>query len=372
MVVGIPKEIKNRENRVAIVPAGVKALVASGHRVLVQNRAGLGSGITDEMYQRAGATLVESAQEVWGTADMIVKVKEPLEAEFSLMRKNQVLFTYLHLAAEKKLTEELVNRQVTSIAYETIQETDNSLPLLRPMSEVAGRMSAQIGAFYLQSSWDQSNSGKGILLGGIPGVIPGHVVVIGGGVAGANAAMVALGMGAVVTVIDQDTRRLEYLEHSFKGRIQTLMSNIDNIEESVTKADLLIGSVLVPGARAPKLVTQKTISQMAPGSVIVDIAVDQGGCVETCRPTSHESPTYIVDEVIHYCVTNMPGAVARTSTFGLTNATLKYLLQLADKGAENAARSSIAIKRGFNTYQGKVVHELVAQAHGLRYDPLSL
>lgn len=372
MIVGIPKEVKNRENRVAIVPAGVKALVGAGHKVLIQTGAGLGSGITNESYQKAGATLIQSAAEIWGSADMIVKVKEPLESEFSLMKKNQTLFTYLHLAAEKTLTEELVKRQVTGIAYETIQETDNSLPLLRPMSEVAGRMSAQIGAFYLQSSWDQSNSGKGILLGGIPGVMPGHVVVIGGGVAGANAAMVALGMGAVVTVIDQDTKRLEYLEHSFKGRIQTLMSNIDNIEESVVKADLLIGSVLVPGAKAPKLVSRKTISQMSPGSVVVDIAVDQGGCVETCKPTSHESPTYIVDNVIHYCVTNMPGAVARTSTFGLTNATLKYLLQIADKGPESAAKSNIAIRRGFNTYQGQVVHEHVANAHGSRFAQLEL
>lgn len=372
MIVGIPKEIKNRENRVAIVPAGVKALVHSGHKVLIQNNAGLGSGITNEAYQKAGATLINSAAEVWGASDMIVKVKEPLADEFPLMKKNQVLFTYLHLAAEKKLTDELVSRQVTSIAYETIQETDNSLPLLRPMSEVAGRMSAQIGAFYLQSSWDPSNSGKGILLGGIPGVMPGHVVVIGGGVAGANATMVALGMGAVVTVIDQDTKRLEYLEHSFKGRIQTLMSNIDNIEESVVKADLLIGSVLVPGARAPKLVSRKTISQMNPGSVVVDIAVDQGGCVETCKPTSHENPTFIVDNVIHYCVTNMPGAVARTSTYGLTNATLKYLLQIADKGAEGAAKNSLPIRRGFNTYQGQIVHEHVANAHGLRFNALEI
>lgn len=372
MIVGIPKEIKNRENRVAIVPAGVKSLVGSGHKVIIQKNAGTGSGITDEMYQKAGATLIGSAAEVWGSADMIVKVKEPLQDEFQFMKKNQVLFTYLHLAAEKKLTDELVNRQVTSIAYETIQETDNSLPLLRPMSEVAGRMSAQIGAFYLQSSWDQTNSGKGILLGGVPGVMTGHVVVIGGGVAGANAAMVALGMGAHVTVIDQDTRRLEYLEHIFKGRIQTLMSNIDTIEESCIKADLLIGSVLVPGARAPKLVPRKIVSQMTPGSVIVDIAVDQGGCVETCKPTSHESPTYIVDNVIHYCVTNMPGAVARTSTYGLTNATLKYLLQIADKGAEGAAKANIAIRRGFNSYQGQIVHEHVATAHGLKYQALEL
>nr|AIA15929.1 alanine dehydrogenase [uncultured bacterium] len=372
MIVGVPKEIKNRENRVAIVPAGVRALVGAGHKVLIQKNAGSGSGITDEMYTRAGANLINSADEVWGASDMIVKVKEPLAEEFPRMKKGQVLFTYLHLAAEKRLTEELSNRGVTGIAYETMQETDNSLPLLRPMSEVAGRMSAQIGAFYLQSSWDQSNSGKGILLAGVPGVTPGHVVIIGGGVAGTNAAQVALGMGALVTVIDMDVRRLEYLEHIFGGRILTLMSNIDNIEESVVKADLLIGSVLVPGARAPKLVSRKTISQMSPGSVVVDIAVDQGGCVETCKPTSHESPTYIVDNVIHYCVTNMPGAVARTSTYALTNATLKYLLQIAEKGAEKAGKDNLAIRRGFNTYQGSIVHENVAQAHGMKYNNLQL
>jgi alanine dehydrogenase len=371
VIIGVPKEIKNRENRVGLVPAGVRSLTNNGHKVLVQKSAGLGSGISDQAFERAGAKLVPDAAEVWA-ADMVIKVKEPLEAEFKHLRPKQVVFTYLHLAAERRLTEELIEKKVTSIAYETIQEQDNSLPLLRPMSEVAGRMSVQVGAYYLQSSWDANHSGKGILLGGVPGVIPGHVVVLGGGVAGSNAAKVALGMGAMVTIIDQDLRRLEYLEHIFDGRILTLMSNLDNIEESCLKADLLIGSVLIPGARAPKLVSRKTISQMQPGSVVVDIAVDQGGCIETCRPTSHENPTFIVDNVVHYCVTNMPGAVARTSTFALTNTTLKYALQIADKGAEAAARDNVAIRRGFNTYAGRLVHTQVSEAHNLPYTALEI
>jgi alanine dehydrogenase len=368
VLVGIPKEIKNRENRVGIVPAGVRAFAAQGHKVLVQKGAGIGSGISDEQFRNAGAQIVDTAQEVWA-ADMVMKVKEPLADEFKFLRPNLILFTYLHLAAEKKLTEELVEKKVTGIAYETIQEADNSLPLLRPMSEVAGRMSIQIGAYYLQSSWDQVNSGKGVLLAGVPGVMPGHVTVIGGGVAGSNAAMVALGMGAQVTIIDMDVRRLEYLEHIFNGRLTTLMSNMDNIEESVKNSDLLIGSVLVPGAKAPKLVSRKTISQMKPGSVVVDIAVDQGGCVETCRPTSHENPTFLVDGIVHYCVTNMPGAVSRTSTFALTNVTLKYALQIAEKGPEGAAKSSLAIRKGFNTIGGKLIYQQIAEAHAMPFTP---
>jgi len=369
VIVGVPKEIKNRENRVGLVPAGVRAFVHNGHKVLVQKGAGLGSGIPDSDYEKAGGQIVPAATDAW-SADLVIKVKEPMEAEYGLMRRDQILYTYLHLAAEKRLTQELLERRVTGIAYETIQESDNSLPLLRPMSEVAGRMSVQIGAYYLQSSWDLNHAGKGVLLGGVPGVAPGHVVVIGGGVAGSNAAMVALGMGARVTILDLDVRRLEYLEHVFRGRIFTLMSNIDNIEESVTKADLVVGSVLVPGARAPKLVTTKMVHQMKPGSVVVDIAVDQGGCVETCRPTSHEEPTFVVNDVVHYCVTNMPGAVARTSTFALTNSTLRYGLLIADKGPEAAAKQSLAIKKGFNTYQGKTVYQQVALAHELPYTPL--
>lgn len=371
MVVGLPKEIKNRENRVGLIPAGVRALTSAGHKVLVERGAGRGSGILDEQFSRAGATLVSTAEDAWST-DMVVKVKEPLEPEFRFLRPNLTLFTYLHLAAEKRLTEILIEQKVTGIAYETIQESDGSLPLLRPMSEVAGRMAVQVGAYYLQSSWDRDNSGKGILLGGVPGVAPGKVAILGAGVAGTNAAKVALGMGALVTVLDVNPHRLEYLEHIFDGRILTLMSNMDTIEESVSHADLVVGAVLIPGARAPKLVTRKTISQMAPGSVLVDVAVDQGGCTETCRPTSHENPTFQVDGVTHYCVTNMPGAVSRTSTYALTNVTLKYALQLAERGPEKAAQGSLAIRKGFNTYRGACVHHEVAESHGLSYKPLEL
>jgi alanine dehydrogenase len=370
MIIGVPKEIKNRENRIGLVPAGARALVAHGHRVLVEKGAGVGSGNPDELYTRAGAEIV-SRDAAW-SAEMVIKVKEPQESEFTYLRKDLILFTYLHLAAEARLTEELVKKQVTGIAYETIQESDHSLPLLRPMSEVAGRMSSQVGAFYLQSSWGNTNSGKGILLGGVPGVHPGRVVILGGGVAGANAAKVALGMGAIVRVIDQDAKRLEYLEHVFDGRIITLMSNYDTIEESVLKADLVIGAVLIPGAKAPKLISRKLISQMEPGSVVVDIAVDQGGCIETCRPTSHENPTFITDGIIHYCVTNMPGAVSRTSTFALTNATLKYALLIADNGPIEAAQKFNSIKLGFNTYQGHLVHDQIAIAHNMKYTPLEL
>lgn len=371
MIIGVPKEIKNRENRVAIVPSGVRAFVHAGHKVLVQKGAGLGSGIPDSTYQNAGATIVPTDADAW-SAEMVIKVKEPLSSEFQFMRPGQILYTYLHLAAEKKLTVELMERRVTGIAYETIQELDGSLPLLRPMSEVAGRMSVQVGAFYLQSSWAEGKTGRGILLGGVPGVIPGRVVVIGGGVAGSNAARVAAGLGAIVTIIDVDPRRLEYLEDVIDGRVITLMSNHDNIAESVAKADLVVGAVLVTGAKAPKLVTREMIKTMNPGSVIADIAIDQGGCVETCRPTSHEDPVYIEENVVHYCVTNMPGAVARTSTFALTNVTLRYALKIAELGADRAAAQNAAIRKGFNTHQGKLVYEQVASAHGLPYTELAL
>ncbi len=369
MKIGVPKEIKNREQRVGMLPSGVRALVAAGHEVWVQNGAGTGSGFADEAYREAGAKMVQNAADAW-SAEMVVKVKEPLPEEFTFLRPNLLLFTYLHLAADKRLTDALLETKTTGIAYETIQELDGSLPLLRPMSEVAGRMSVQVGAYYLQSSWDKEMTGKGVLLGGVPGVHPGRVVVLGGGVAGSNAAKVALGMGAIVRVLDIDERRLEYLEHVLGDRIITLMSNYDNIEESVTNADLVIGTVLRAGAKATKLVSRKMISQMKPGSVVVDVSVDQGGCVETCRPTSHEAPTFLVDGVIHYCVTNMPGAVARTSAHALTNATLRYTLALASKGPERAAQQFPAIALGFNTYQGHLVSEPVAQAHGLQSRPL--
>ncbi len=369
VIIGIPKETKNREKRVSILPTGVRALVESGHKVLVQKGAGIGSGIPDSMYSNAGAILVDRAADAW-SADMVVKVKEPLPPEFGFLRQGQILFTYLHLAAEKEVTEELLNRKVTSIAYETIQERDGTLPLLRPMSEVAGRMSVQIGAYYLQSSWHEDFAGKGVLLGGTPGVLPGKVVIIGGGVAGTNAAQIALGMGAVVTILDIDVKRLEYLEHVLSGRVLTLMSNIYNIHESVSQADLVVGSVLVPGAKAPKLVSEKTVESMSPGSVIVDIAIDQGGCVSTCHPTSHEKPIFIKHDVIHYCVTNMPGAVARTSTFALTNATLPYVLKIANLGPIKAARQYPSIKLGFNTHEGHLVQEEVAKANNLSFTPL--
>ncbi len=371
MIVGVPKEIKNRENRVGMLPTGVRALTAAGHKVLVQKNAGLGSGIPNEAFEAAGAKMLDSASDIWA-ADMVVKVKEPLETEFTHLRPGQILFTYLHLAAERRLTEELIEKKVTAIAYETIQEANNNLPLLRPMSEVAGRMSVQVGAYYLQSSWGSDQAGRGVLLGGVPGVLPGRVTVIGGGVAGCNAAQVALGMGAIVTILDIDPKRLEYLDHVLKGRCLTLMSNIDNIDESVSKADLVIGSVLVPGARAPKLVSEKTIMKMAPGTVVVDIAVDQGGCIETCRPTSHEAPTFVKHGVTHYCVTNMPGAVARTSTFALTNVTLPYALKIANQGPEAAGRGHGPLRLGFNTIQGKLVHESVSQSHNLPFTKLEL
>lgn len=371
MIVGVPKEIKNRECRVGLLPSGVRALVENGHKVLVETNAGRGTGVIDKTYEAAGATVVPTASDAWA-ADMVIKVKEPLPAEFEFLCPEKILYTYLHLAAEPQLTRALMEKRVTGIAYETIQEPDRSLPLLTPMSEVAGRMSVQVGAYYLQSSWDESSTGKGVLLGGVPGVLPGKVVILGGGVAGSNAAKMALGMGALVTIIDRDVRRLEYLEDVLGGRCLTLMSNYYTIEQSVAKADLLVGAVLVPGAKAPRLVPREMISKMQPGSVVVDISVDQGGCVETCHPTSHEKPTYLVDGVIHYCVTNMPGAVANTSTYALTNATLKYALEIANKGAEKAAKENLAIKLGYNTYQGKLVHDQIALAHNLEYTALEL
>lgn len=364
MIIGVPKEIKNREKRVGLVPSGVRALVDAGNQVKVQRGAGEGAGMVDGMYREAGATIVPNAADAWD-AEMVIKVKEPLSQEFELMKPGQILYTYLHLAAERELTDALLEHKVTGIAYETIQESDNSLPLLRPMSEVAGRMSVQVGAYYLQSSWDENASGKGILMGGVPGVVPGRVVVLGAGVAGANATKVALGMGAQVTLFDINMPRLEYLDHVLPGRLITRMSNYDNIREEVKNADLVIGTVLLPGAKAPKLVTREMVSSMAPGSVIVDVSVDQGGCTETVKPTSHESPTFTVDGVVHYCVTNMPGAVAKTSTIALTNVTLRYALTIAKLGAEKAAQQFPAIAKGFNTYQGKVVHSQVAAAHDM-------
>jgi alanine dehydrogenase len=366
MIVGLPKEVKDNEYRVGLVPAGVKALTIAGHKVIVQRSAGEGSGITDDEYTKAGAGLADTAEEVWAGANLVVKVKEPIPSEFGFLREDLILFTYLHLAPARELTRAMINSGVTGVAYETITNDQGHLPLLTPMSEVAGRMSIQVGATYLE----KTNGGRGVLLGGVPGVAPGRVTVIGGGVVGTNAAKMAVGMGAAVIIIDRDLERLRYLDDIFGSRIRTLSSNPYTIHESVAQSDLVVGSVLVPGAAAPKLVTREMLRDMARGSVIVDVAVDQGGCIETTRPTTHSQPTYYVDNVLHYGVTNMPGAVPRTSTFALTNVTLPFALQLANHGAVEALRRSPHLKNGANTFRGKVVYEAVAKDQGLEHTPV--
>ena len=363
MIIGVPKEIKISENRVGLTEAGVRQLVKEGHVVLVEKDAGLGSRISNESYTQAGAKLVDSAKELYGKAEMVMKVKEPLPDEYELLRENQILYTYLHLAAEPKLTKVLCERKVKSIAYETIQAADGSLPLLTPMSEVAGRMATQIGAFYLQ----KDHGGKGILLGGVTGVKPGKVTIVGGGVVGINAAKMAVGLGADVTILDVNAARLEYLDDIFGGRLTTLFSNALNVEESVIESDLVVGAVLVTGAKAPQLVTKDMIARMQPGSVVVDVAVDQGGCIETCRPTSHTNPTYDVSGVIHYCVPNMPGVVARTSTYALTNVTFRYASMLAAMGVEDAVAKDPALAKGLNVYGGYVCYEPVARDLKMEY-----
>ena len=363
MIIGVPKEIKISESRVGLTEAGVKQLIQEGHTVYVEKDAGLGSRIPNEAYLQAGAKLLDSAKEIYAKSDMIWKVKEPLPDEYELMRPNQILYTYLHLAAEPKLTKVLCERKVKSIAYETIQVADGSLPLLTPMSEVAGRMATQIGAFYLQ----KDHGGKGILLGGVTGVKRGKVTIIGGGVVGINAAKMAVGLGADVTVLDVNHRRLEYLDDVFQGRLTVLHSNSQNIEASVVESDLVVGGVLVTGWKAPILVTKSMIERMQPGSVVVDVAVDQGGCIETCRPTSHQNPTYDVNGVTHYCVPNMPGVVARTSTYALTNATFKYGSMLAQMGVEDAIAKNEALFKGLNVYNGYVCYEPVARSLNMEY-----
>src|SRR6478672_7601530 len=353
MIVGVPKEIKNKENRVGMVVAGVRALTQAGHKVLVQHNAGVGAGITDDDYRKAGGTILETAKEIFDKADMVVKVKEPLPEEYPLLRENQILYTYLHLAADERLTKALMERKITSIAYETIQPADGSLPLLAPMSAVAGRMATQIGATYLQ----HDHGGKGLLLGGVTGVERAKVVILGGGVVGINAAKMAVGLGAQVTILDVNVHRMDYLSDIFGNEITTLFSNSEQVEKAVTSADLVIGAVLVPGAKAPKLVTREMVSRMAAGGVIVDVAVDQGGSVETCRPTSHEHPTYTVDGVVHYAVPNMPGAVPRTSTYALTNVTLKYAMMLANLGWKEACARDEALRKGVNILNGKVSYK---------------
>ncbi len=363
MIVGLPKEIKDNEYRVGLTPAGVRALSDCGHQVIVEKSAGAGSGFEDPLYQKAGGQIIDSADEVWAEAEMIVKVKEPIEPEYSRMRAGQLLFTYLHLAPDRELTSQLLKRKVTGIAYETITDRKGGLPLLTPMSEVAGRMAIQVGAHYLE----KMAGGRGILLGGVPGVPAARVVILGGGVVGTNAAKIAVGMGSHVTIIDNNLDRLRELDDIFLSKISTLASSAYMIHDAISNADLIIGAVLVPGASAPRLVTRNMLKDVPNGAVIVDVAVDQGGCIETTHPTTHSNPTYYVEGVLHYCVANMPGAVPRTSTFALTNATLPYTLKLANKGFFDAIRSDPGLKAGVNTYAGHCAYQAVAEAQGLAY-----
>jgi alanine dehydrogenase len=362
MIIGIPKEIKEQEQRVALLPSAASQLTRRGHSVVVQKNAGIGSGYPDDDYVKAGAEIVDQAKEVFARADMIVKVKEPLEAEFPLLRKGQILFTYLHLAASKSLTEALLKSGVTGIAYETIQ-VDHRLPLLEPMSEIAGRMSVVMGANFLA----KYNGGSGVLLGGVPGVLPGGVIVVGGGTSGVNAARMAAGLGADVTILDVDLERLRYLDLSLISA-NTLYSSEANLLEMMPECDLLIGAVLLPGAKAPKLITRQMLRKMKPGSVLVDISIDQGGCAETSRPTTHLDPVYVEEDVTHYCVANMPAAYARTATQALTNVTFRYVELLADLGLEGACKKQPALIGGINTRDGRLTCKAVADAHGLKYE----
>ena len=366
MIIGLPKEIKDNEYRVGLTPAGVRALTDANHKVLVETKAGEGSGFEDVLYERAGAKIIKSDDDVWAEAEMIVKVKEPIAPEYPRMREGQLLFTYLHLAPDNKLTEELLNRKVTGVAYETITDRRGTLPLLTPMSEVAGRMAIQVGAQYLE----KMSGGRGILLGGVPGVPAARVVILGGGVVGTNAAKIAVGMGSHVTIIDNNLDRLRELDDIFLSKISTLASSAYMIHDALMTADLIIGAVLVPGASAPRLVTRNMLKDVTDGAVIVDVAVDQGGCVETTHPTTHSDPTYYVEGVLHYCVANMPGAVPRTSTFALTNATLPYALKLANLGFKAAVLSDSGLTEGVNTYAGKLTYQAVALSQGRAYTPL--
>lgn len=363
MIIGVPKEIKISENRVGLTEKGVKQLVAEGHKVFVENNAGLGIQISNQDYEEAGAEILATAEDVYKKSEMIIKVKEPLPQEYDLMQENQILYTYLHLAAEPKLTRVLCERKVKAIAYETIQLDNGSLPLLVPMSAVAGRLATQIGAYYLQ----KDHGGKGILLGGVTGVPRGRTTIVGGGVVGINAAKMAVGLGSEVTILDVNHHRLEYLDDVFQGKVRTLYSSMVNIEESVRESDLVIGAVLIPGSKAPHLVTKEMIHTMSEGSVVVDVAVDQGGCIETCKPTTHAEPTYEVGGVIHYCVTNMPGVVAKTATYALTNMTMKYASMIASMGVEEAVQKDRYLLKGLNVYDGYVSYEPVARDLGLEY-----
>jgi alanine dehydrogenase len=366
VIVGLPKEIKDNEYRVGLTPAGVRALTDAGHKVIVERSAGEGSGFDDALYERAGASIIENTDDVWAGAEMIVKVKEPIEPEYPRMKEGLLLFTYLHLAPDPKQTRALLEHKVTGVAYETITDRKGTLPLLTPMSEVAGRMAVQVGAQYLE----KMNGGRGVLLGGVPGVPAARIVIIGGGVVGTNAAKIAVGMGAQVTIVDKNLDRLRELDDIFLSKISTLASSAYAIHGAIAEADLIIGAVLVPGAAAPKLVTREMLKDVMKGAVIVDVAVDQGGCIETTRPTTHSNPTYYVEDVLHYCVANMPGAVPRTSTFALTNATLPYALRIANRGFLQAIAADPGLKEGVNTYAGKLTYKAVADDQGLEYMPL--
>jgi alanine dehydrogenase len=364
MNIGVPREIKSNENRVALTPSGAEILHSHGHTVYVEDKAGVGSGFKNEEYIKAGAQIIATPKEVFERADMILKVKEPIASEYPLIRKGQVLFTYFHFAANRELTDAIVKSGSIAIAYETVQRADNSLPLLIPMSEVAGRMAPQEGAKYLEKTL----GGRGILLAGVPGTEPGNVVVLGGGIVGTNAAKIAAGLGAHVTILDSNLYRLRYLDDVMPKNVATMMSNPYNIRKVVRNADVTIGAVLIPGAKAPHLVTRDMLKDMKEGSVVVDVSVDQGGCIETCKPTTHENPTYVVDGVVHYCVANMPGAVPMTSTIALTNATLPYALQLANDGYEKAIRASKELRAGLNVIDGAITYHGVAEAFDLKYE----
>ncbi|MEM6533762.1 MAG: alanine dehydrogenase [Myxococcota bacterium] len=366
MIIGVPKEVKVHEYRVAMVPAGVQQLTAAGHEVLIQSGAGVGSSITDAAYESVGARIIETADELWKASEMVVKVKEPVAEEHERIQHGQTLFTYFHLAAVPELAPVLVEQKAAAIAYETVELADGRLPMLHPMSVVAGKMATQAGASLLE----RGRGGKGILLGGVPGVRRGRVVVLGGGTSGTAAAKIAVGLGASVTIIDISLPRLEYLDDVFGSRVNLVASNPISIEEEVRRADLVVGAVLVPGRRAPTLVSRELVAAMDPGSVVVDIAVDQGGCIETIRPTTHDAPTYVVDDVLHYGVTNMPGAVAHTSTYALTNATTRYALRIAEMGPIEAAKADPALAKGFNTYDGRVTHQAVAEDLGYEFSNL--
>ncbi|MDA0987449.1 MAG: alanine dehydrogenase [Bacteroidetes bacterium] len=367
MIIGIPKEIKQNENRVALLPVGAHELKKNGHTVYVETKAGVGSGFDDQSYLNVGAKILKTAKEIYSKSDMIIKVKEPIKSEYSLIKKGQILFTYFHFAASKELTLAMIKSKSICIAYETVQKSDGSLPLLIPMSEVAGRMAPQEGAKYLE----KTEGGRGVLLGGVPGTVPAEVVILGGGIVGTNAAKIAAGLGARVTILDNNLSRLRYLDDIMPKNVTTRMSNPHNIEECVSNADLVIGSVLIPGAKAPKLVTRELLKKMKKGSVVIDVAVDQGGCIETCHPTTHQNPTYEVEGIIHYCVANMPAAVPYTSTVALTNATLPYAIEIANKGWKKSAKTNNEISLGINMINGIITYKGVADAWGLKYSSIA-